>query len=296
MTQQEDVLIGVIGGTGVYHIEGLTNIKHLDLDTPFGKPSCPLVVGEVDGIRVAFLSRHGLHHHFLPSDIPFRANIYAFKMIGVKYLLSFGACGSLKEEVKPLDIVLVDQFIDRTVGRVKESTFFSSGLIAHVAFGEPVCPKFRDLVLKVTPSVASEGVTVHNGGTYVCMEGPVFSTRAESNLYRQWGASLVGMTAIPEAKLAREAEIAYCLVGLVTDYDCWRPGEPDVTTSLVMEVLKKNGDFAQRLTKEVVKAVNSNQFDSTAHTALLTSILTHKEHISPAQSSSLSALIGKYLN
>jgi len=231
-------------------------------------------------------------HRLLPSEIPFRANVYALKTLGVKYLLSFGTCGSLKEEVKPLDVILVDQFIDRTFGR--PTTFFGNGIIAHVPFGDPVCPIFRELVFKCLPKAVTPDIAIHNGGTYVCIEGPAFSTKAESRLYRQWDCAVIGMTAITEAKLAREAEIAYVCVGLVTDYDCWHPEHDQVTTELVVRNLKKNGDTAQKIVIEVVKAVGEQRFESSAHTALQGSILTHKEHLDPALLASLRVLLAKH--
>src|SRR5512134_1211578 len=227
--------IGIIGGSGLYDIEGLRNVKQVSLRTPFGQPSDTVVLGELDGIRVAFLSRHGRGHRFNPSEINYRANIYALKSIGVRRVISVSAVGSMKESMKPGDVVLPDQFIDLTKRRT--STFFEGGAVAHVAFGEPVCASLGSSLLAAAQSV---GATVHQGGIYVCIEGPQFSTKAESRLYRQWGVSVIGMTNLPEAKLAREAELCYATVALVTDYDCWHQTEEPVTVEAIIKVLLDN--------------------------------------------------------
>jgi len=295
MTEEISAEIGFVGGTGVYGVEGMVNSREVDIDTPFGKPSSKIIIGEVEGTKVAFIARHGVTHRLLPYEIPFRANIYALKSIGVKYLISFGACGSLREEVKPLDLVLVDQYIDRTNGRI--SSFFGNGIIAHVAFADPICPKFKEVVYESLKDkdVLSEGATIHNSGTYICIDGPAFSTKAESHMYRQWGGTVIGMTAIPEAKLAREAEIAYLTLALVTDYDCWHPDHDSVTVEMVVKTLKKNGDMAQKALIEIVKAVNLSKFQSKAHSALQNSILTHKEHIPEHTKIQLEHIIGRYM-
>jgi len=229
--------IGLIGGTGVYKIAGLQITDELEIDTPFGKPSSPVHLGTLDGeVRIAFIARHDVGHRLLPTEIPFRANIYALKMVGVKYLLSFSACGSLDEKVKPGDIILLDQYIDRTKG-IRENTFFGNGIVAHVPMGEPVCKKMIKCIetaVHESEEPSLKGITLHIGGTYVCMEGPAFSTKAESNVYRSWGMDIIGMTNLQEAKLAREAEICYATLALVTDYDCWR----DKRNSRKLEIIQ----------------------------------------------------------
>lgn len=244
--------IGIIGGSGLYDIEGLHQVKRVTLTTPFGPPSSPVVVGELDGIRVAFLSRHGQGHRFNPSEINYRANIYALKAIGVRRVISVSAVGSMKEAMKPGHVVLPDQFIDLTKRRI--STFFEGGMVAHVAFSEPVCASLGDSLLGAGRSV---GATVHQGGTYVCIEGPQFSTKAESYLYRQWGVSVIGMTNLPEAKLAREAELCYATVALVTDYDCWHETEEPVTVDAILATLCENVTLAKRLLRAAVKSAAS---------------------------------------
>ncbi len=244
--------IGIIGGSGLYDMDGLQQVKRVSLRTPFGPSSSALVLGDLDGIQVAFLSRHGQGHRFNPSDINYRANIYALKAIGVRRVISVSAVGSMKESMKPGDVVLPDQFIDLTKRRI--STFFDGGMVAHVAFGEPVCASLSSSLLTAGRSV---GATVHQGGTYVCMEGPQFSTKAESNLYRQWGASVIGMTNLPEAKLAREAELCYATVALVTDYDCWHETEEAVTVEAILATLCQNVALAKRLLRAAVKSAAS---------------------------------------
>lgn len=244
--------IGIIGGSGLYEIDGLHQVKRVALATPFGSPSSPVVLGELDGVRVAFLSRHGRGHRLSPSEINYRANVYALKAIGVRRVISVSAVGSMKDSVKPGDVVLPDQFIDLTKRRV--STFFEGGVVAHVAFGDPVCASLATSLLGAGRSV---GATVHQGGTYLCMEGPQFSTKAESNLYRQWGVSVIGMTNMPEAKLAREAELCYATVALVTDYDCWHEIEEPVTVEAILATLCANVALAKRLLRAAVKSAAS---------------------------------------
>ena len=244
--------IGIIGGSGLYDIEGLERVKRVTVTTPFGPPSSPVVLGELDGIRVAFLSRHGQGHRFNPSEINYRANIYALKAIGVRRVISVSAVGSMKEAIKPGHVVLPDQFIDLTKRRV--SSFFEGGAVAHVAFSEPVCASLGDSLLGAGRSV---GATVHQSGTYVCIEGPQFSTKAESYLYRQWGVSVIGMTNLPEAKLAREAELCYATVALVTDYDCWHETEEPVTVEAILATLCENVALAKRLLRAAVKSAAS---------------------------------------
>ena len=244
--------IGIIGGSGLYEIDGLHQVKRVTLATPFGSPSSPVVLGELDGVRVAFLSRHGRGHRLSPSEINYRANVYALKAIGVRRVISVSAVGSMKDSVKPGDVVLPDQFIDLTKRRF--STFFEGGVVAHVAFGDPVCASLATSLLGAGRSV---GATVHQGGTYLCMEGPQFSTKAESNLYRQWGVSVIGMTNMPEAKLAREAELCYATVALVTDYDCWHETEEPVTVEGILATLCANVALAKRLLRAAVKSAAS---------------------------------------
>jgi 5'-methylthioadenosine phosphorylase len=229
------VKIGIIGGSGLYKMDSLKDIEEVVVQTPFGSPSDAIITGTLNGERVAFLARHHRNHTLLPSELPFRANIYAMKSLGVEYLISASAVGSLKEEVKPLDMVVPDQFIDRTKNRV--STFFGEGIVAHITFGDPVCKNLAGVLADSIASLNLPDVTLHRGGTYVCMEGPAFSTKAESNLYRSWGATVIGMTNLPEAKLAREAEIAYATLALATDYDCWHPGHDSVTVEMVVNNL-----------------------------------------------------------
>jgi 5'-methylthioadenosine phosphorylase len=244
--------IGIIGGSGLYDIEGLGHVTRVTVPTPFGAPSSPVVLGDLDGIRVAFLSRHGQGHRLNPTDINYRANVYALKAIGVRRVISVSAVGSMKESMRPGDVVLPDQFIDLTKRRI--STFFEGGVVAHVGFAEPVCASLSGSLLAAGRSV---GATVHEGGTYLCMEGPQFSTKAESRLYRQWGVSVIGMTNLPEAKLAREAELCYATVALVTDYDCWHQTEEAVTVEAILETLCQNVAMAKRLLAAAVKSAGS---------------------------------------
>lgn len=284
--------IGIIGGSGLYQMEALTDIEEVRVETPFGDPSDAIILGTLDGTRVAFLARHGRGHTLMPSELPFRANIYAMKSLGVEYLISASAVGSLKAEAKPLDMVVPDQFIDRTRNRI--STFFGEGLVAHIAFGDPVCGNLAKLVADAVDSLDLTDVTLHRGGTYVCMEGPAFSTKAESNLYRSWGATVIGMTNLPEAKLAREAEMAYATLALVTDYDCWHPDHDSVTVEMVIGNLQKNAANAQRVIREVVNRIAANPPQSEAHSALKYAIITPMEKAPQATLDKLSLLLKKY--
>jgi len=292
MTMTE-AAIGIIGGSGLYKMEALKDVEEVQIETPFGKPSDALIVGSLDGVPVAFLARHGRNHHLLPSELPFRANIYAMKSLGVKYLISASAVGSLKEAAKPLDMVVPDQFIDRTKNRI--STFFGDGIVAHVAFGDPVCLKLAQVLADAVESSNLAEVTLHRGGTYICMEGPAFSTKAESNLHRSWGATIIGMTNLPEAKLAREAEIAYATLALVTDYDCWHPDHDSVTVELVIANLQRNAINAQKVIQETVRRLTENPPDSDAHSALKYAILTPLDKISTEAKERLHLLLQKYL-
>jgi 5'-methylthioadenosine phosphorylase len=285
----EQIEIGIIGGSGLYDMADVTDRRDVTLRTPFGDPSGPYVIGTLRGRRVAFLARHGAGHRLSPSELNFRANIFGMKTLGVEYILSASAVGSLKQEYKPLDIVFPDQFIDRTWGRV--STFFGRGLVAHVGFAHPFC---RILSGIAHESGQQSGATVHRGGTYVCMEGPQFSTLAESNLYRSWGADIIGMTNLQEAKLAREAEICYTTIALVTDYDCWHPEHDSVTVDLVIANLTQNAKTAQRI---IAGAVERLPFDRTCEcaTALKYALITRPDAIPDAVRRDLAPLVGKYL-
>jgi 5'-methylthioadenosine phosphorylase len=284
--------IGIIGGSGLYKMDALKDVREVKLTTPFGDPSDGIIVGQIEDATVAFLARHGRYHHLLPTELPFRANIHAMKQLGVEYIISASAVGSLKEAAKPLDMVIPDQFIDRTKNRV--STFFGEGLVAHIAFGEPICPHLADILAEAVDSLDLPGINLHRGGTYVCMEGPAFSTKAESNLYRSWDATIIGMTNLTEAKLAREAEIAYATLALVTDYDCWHPDHDSVTVEMIIDNLHKNAINAQLVIKETVKRLNSNLPESAAHSALKYAILTPPDQIPPATKEKLSLLTKKY--
>src|SRR5688500_2541348 len=244
------ITIGIIGGSGLYDMAELTDREERILDTPFGDPSAPYVIGSLRGKRVAFLARHGIGHRISPSELNFRANIYGFKVLGVEYLLSASAVGSLKDEYKPLDLVIPDQFVDRTRGRV--STFFGQGLVAHVGFAHPFCSILSEVASR---AAQASSATVHKGGTYVCMEGPQFSTLAESKPYRSWGMDIIGMTNLQEAKLAREAEICYSTIALVTDYDCWHEGHDAVTVEMVIQCLTQNVANAQKLIRAAISGL-----------------------------------------
>lgn len=285
--------IGIIGGSGLYKMDALKEVEEVTIETPFGSPSDALIVGKLEGAEVAFLARHGRNHHLLPSELPFRANIYAMKKLGVEYIISASAVGSLKQEVKPLDMVVPDQFIDRTKKRI--STFFGEGLVAHIAFGDPVCNKLAEIVADAVTSLKLPEVDLHRGGTYVCMEGPAFSTKAESNLYRSWDATIIGMTNLQEAKLAREAEIAYATLALVTDYDCWHPDHDSVTVEMVIGNLHKNAANAQKVIQEIVTRINDHPPASIAHSALKYSLLTPLDKVPTATKEKLALLLQKYL-
>ncbi|MGE0394055.1 MAG: S-methyl-5'-thioadenosine phosphorylase [Vicinamibacterales bacterium] len=286
----EQVRIGIIGGSGLYDMAEVTDRREVALATPFGDPSGPYVVGTLRGKRVAFLARHGAGHRISPTELNFRANIYGFKQLGVEYLLSASAVGSLRQEYKPLDIVIPDQFFDRTKGRV--STFFGQGLVAHVTFAHPFCPH---LSARAYQSGVAAGATIHKGGTYVCMEGPQFSTLAESNLYRSWGMDIIGMTNLQEAKLAREAEICYTTIALVTDYDCWHPDHDSVTVDMIIANLGQNAVTAQRI---IAGAVDALPFERTCEcaTALKFALITRPDAIPAGTRRDLAPLVDKYLS
>ncbi len=281
--------IGIIGGSGLYTMPGLTSTMEITVDTPFGAPSENIVLGTLEGRSVAFLARHGRGHRILPSEINFRANIYAMKKLGVSFILSVSAVGSLKEEHKPTDFVIPDQFIDRTFAR--NATFFGDGIVGHVAFGDPVCSIASKAFAQ---GCADAGVVGKLGGTYVCMEGPQFSTRAESNLYRQWGADVIGMTNLQEAKLAREAEISYATLAMVTDYDCWREGHDDVTVDQVIKVIHENTANAQKVLAGAIRALPADNSASAASSALKYAIMTDKKLIPAATREKLAIFLDKY--
>ncbi|MEL6493710.1 MAG: S-methyl-5'-thioadenosine phosphorylase [Cyanobacteria bacterium J06623_7] len=284
--------IGIIGGSGLYKMDDLQEVREVELTTPFGNPSDAIIIGQLEGTTVAFLARHGRNHHLLPSELPFRANIHAMKQLGVEYLISASAVGSLKEEVKPLDMVIPDQFIDRTKNR--PATFFGEGLVAHIAFGDPICSNLAGILGDAVNSLDLAESKLHCGGTYVCMEGPAFSTKAESKLYRSWDATVIGMTNLTEAKLAREAEIAYATLALVTDYDCWHPDHDSVTVEMIIGNLQKNAVNAQLVVKETVKKLSANPPESIAHSALKFAILTPPDKIPAATREKLALLTKKY--
>jgi len=289
----EPIKIGVIGGSGLYQMEGLTDLEERKITTPFGDPSDALMVGQVAGVPVAFLPRHGRHHRLLPAEVPYRANIYALKTLGVEYVFSLSAVGSLREAYRPMDIVLPDQFFDWTRHRI--STFFGEGLVAHVSLAHPVAAELIEAVLQVTADLDLGETRLHRGGTYLCMEGPAFSTYAESQVYRSWGMDILGMTNAPEAKLCREAEIAYCTLGFVTDYDCWHPDHASVTVEQVITYLQKNVLTAQRILKPLITYLGATNPVCEAHSALKYAILTPPEHIPAATRAKLAPLVRKYV-
>ena len=289
MTSQ--VRLGIIGGSGLYQMPELSNVEEIKVETPFGDPSDAFIVGTLEGERVAFLPRHGRGHRFTPTELPFRANIYAMKLLGVERILSASAVGSLQEKYAPLDMVIPDQFFDRTRGRVRESTFFGEGIVAHVSFAHPVCNALGDVLHDACKAAA---VNVHRNGTYLCMEGPAFSTVAESNVYRSWGMDIIGMTNLQEAKLAREAEICYATLALVTDYDCWHPGHDAVSVETVIEYLNKNVRNAQLIMREAIKRLANTDRTCKCGSALKNAIFTAPDLWPPATTKKLEAIIKKY--
>ena len=280
--------IGIIGGSGLYNIEGIKDIENVKVETPFGEPSDQFTIGTLEGKSVVFLPRHGRSHTILPSELNFRANIYGMKKLGVERIIAVSAVGSMKEEIKPLDIVIPDQFIDRTRGRI--STFFGDGIVGHVSLADPVCSVLAETLHKAAKKA---GANVHKGGTYVCIEGPQFSTRAESLTYRQWDVSVIGMTNIQEAKLAREAEICYSTLALSTDYDCWYEEEEDVTADMVIQNLKKNVDTAKAIIKSTIPLIEGERKCGCAN-ALSNAIVTQKDNIPNETKEKLNVIFGKY--
>ena len=281
--------IGIIGGSGLYAMPGLKAAREVRVATPFGRPSDAYVIGELEGRRVAFLARHGRGHLLLPGEVNFRANIYGLKKLGVQRIISASAVGSLREDFKPLDMVIPAQFFDRTRGRI--STFFGGGLAAHIGFADPFCPTVQETL---AGACALSGASFHRGGTYVCMEGPAFSTRAESNAYRAWGMDLIGMTNLQEAKLAREAEICYATLAMITDYDCWHPGHDAVTVNQVIDYLNRNVENAQNIIRVAVRALPRER-NCKCGSALAHAILTDRRKIPAAARRRLGLLVGKYL-
>jgi 5'-methylthioadenosine phosphorylase len=285
-----EVQIGIIGGSGLYSMPGLTEVREVRLQTPFGDPSDAYVTGKLEGKRVAFLARHGRGHRILPSEINFRANIYGFRQLGAERIISVSAVGSLKEEHKPMEFVIPDQFFDRT--RHRADTFFGEGIVAHVALADPVCPEMSRVL---ESACGKAGVAGKRGGTYLCMEGPQFSTRAESNVYRGWGMDVIGMTNLQEAKLAREAEICYVTAAMVTDYDCWHPQHDSVTVDQVVAVLLKNAENACKVIREAVAATPGKR-SCKCGAALRHAILTERDKIPAATREKLKLILGKYLD
>ena len=284
-----EATLGIIGGSGLYEMPGLVSTQEHSIDTPFGKTSAPLVTGVLEGTRVAFLARHGLGHHITPTEVPYRANIYALKSIGVERIVSISACGSLRDELAPGHIVIPDQIYDNTHGRPR--SFFGEGFVAHVSVADPFC---RDLSRQVGSAVDESGGVVHRGGALITIEGPRFSTKAESNTYRQWGMSIIGMTASPEAFLAREAEICYATMAHVTDYDVWHVSETPVTVEMVLQTLQKNTILAQSAIRSLAKNLNRTR-DCDCADALSTALITHKDVIPTSTRQKLDLLVRKYL-
>lgn len=283
-------MIGIIGGSGLYEMEGITNLKEKKIETPFGAPSDSYIVGKIAGKEAAFLPRHGRGHKILPGELNFRANIYGFKLLGVDRIIAINACGSLREEIKPLDIVLPDQFFDRT-NQARKTTFFGNGIAFHISFADPVCPELIEILHQVGTEL---GATMHRGGTYINMEGPAFSTKAESRVYRQWGMDVIGMTALGEAKLAREAEICYATMAMVTDYDCWHEKEETVVIGTVIDNLRKNTGLAKRIIRESLIRIPEDRKCPCA-CALENAIITDRASIPQEAREKLAILVDKYL-
>lgn len=284
------VKIGIIGGSGVYKVEGIKNLKEVKVKTPFGEPSDAFRTGELNGVEVIFLPRHGSKHTISPTESNYRANIYGMKKLGAKRLISISACGSLKKELKPLDFVLPHQFVDRTNGG-REMTFFQGGIVVHIGFSDPIC---LEMSKGIHESAKKLALSVHRGGTYLNMEGPAFSTRAESNLYRSWGMDIIGMTNMAEARLAREAEMCFVTLAAITDYDCWYESQETVTVEMVTSNLLKNADNAKRLLKECITVV-AREPHCHCHEALKNAIVTSKDDVAPALKKKLALIIGKYM-
>ncbi|HLA18676.1 MAG TPA: S-methyl-5'-thioadenosine phosphorylase [Dehalococcoidia bacterium] len=284
-----EALVGIIGGSGFYRMEGLTGVSELRLDTPFGAPSSEIVVGTLEGVPVAFLPRHGPGHRVLPGELPSRANVFAMKTLGVEMIVGVSAVGSLREDIEPLHLVVPDQIIDRTRGR--PATFFGEGLVAHIAFADPFCPEVRPALVAAGREA---GATAHNGGTYVAIEGPAFSTRAESNLYRTWSADVIGMTALPEAKLAREAEICYAVLACATDYDCWHEDEDDVSAEMIVANLRENVAVSQETLRLFLRRLPADR-RCDCRNALAGALVTPFDQVPAETLARLEPLIGRYV-
>jgi len=281
--------IGIIGGSGLYRMEGMSNIEEVNVSTPFGKPSDTMILGSLEETEIVFLPRHGRGHHISPTELPVKANIYALKSLGVERIISVNAVGSLKEDIRPMDLIIPNQLIDHTKGR--ESTFFTNGMVAHIAFAEPFCPTLSQVL---SAAATKAGARVHDTGTYLAIEGPQFSTKAESRLYRSWGADVIGMTALPEAKLAREAEICYTSLAFVTDYDCWHPTYESVTTEIILTNLEKGVDTARRILRLAIPDI-PRQRDCPCATALKDAIVTSSRYIAPETRRNLDLLVSRCL-
>lgn len=281
--------IGIIGGSGLYKIEGIKDIKQVEIETPFGEPSDKFTVGNIEGKEVVFLPRHGIGHCISPSEINYRANIFGMKKLGVERIISVTACGSLKEQIKPLDFVVVDQFVDRT-NHARNMTFFEKGIVAHIVFAHPICEELSQVVYEAGKALK---LNMHKGGTYINMEGPAFSTLAESNLYRSWGIEVIGMTNMPEAKLAREAEICYSTLACVTDYDCWHPQQESVTIDMVIQNLSKNIENAKKIISETIRKLSEKR-SCACKDALQYAIVTDTKLIPEKTKNDLKIIIGKY--
>lgn len=286
-------VIGVIGGSGLYEIEGLTDVEEVVVETPFGAPSDAFITGSLAGAKMVFLPRHGRGHRYLPSEVNYRANIYGMKKLGVEQIISVSAVGSMKEEIVPGHIVIPDQFFDRTQGK-RASTFFGNGVVGHVQFADPICGELADILAE---SATQVGATVHKGGTYICIEGPNFSTRAESNIFRSWGVDIIGMTNMPESRLAREAEICYGTVALATDYDCWHEGHDDVSVEAVIAIIQQNVATARKIIKTAVEQIVAQRSERSCAcaSALQFAIMTDKSLIPDETKNALDPIIGKYL-
>ena len=289
MAQPYKAKIGVIGGTGLYNIEGMHNIREIDVKTPFGEPSDSIIIGELGGSDIAFIPRHGKGHRIMPGEIPSRANIYALKCLGVEQIIAVNSVGSFKEEIKPGELLIPDQLIDRTRSRI--STFFGQGIVAHVPFAEPFCPDVR---LTLASAATEAGANIHLGGTYVVMEGPAFSTRAESRLHRSWGADVIGMTALPEAKLAREAEICYAVVALSTDFDSWHEAKEAVSVDIIIDTMKRNVELSKRLIRIAIGNLKPTR-NCPCSNALAGAIVTNPDAIPAKRKQELELIIGKYI-
>ncbi|GAA4013086.1 S-methyl-5'-thioadenosine phosphorylase [Actimicrobium antarcticum] len=289
----QKIRFGILGGSGLYNMDGLQDRREITIDTPFGAPSDAIAIGSLDGVEVAFLARHGRSHGLLPTEIPYRANIWALKSIGVEYLISVSAVGSLREDMPPRHMVLPDQFIDLT--RKRDGTFFGDGAVAHVSLAHPVCAALSQVLADAFDDAALPAATLHRGGTYICIEGPAFSTLAESQLYRAWGASVIGMTNLPEARLAREAEIAYATLALVTDFDCWHPGHDVVTAEMAIGNMLHNAAGAQQVLRAAIRRLGAAAPVSQAHSALSQALVTQPAAMPAATRDRLAPLLQKYL-